>query len=324
MHCRSEAKAFCRNNVCVGCQMAGDGACGGDTPACDTGSGRCVQCVASSDCGLREPVCNTMAKTCGRCTGDGDCLAKAGGPGVCMTHQDGRCATDAETFYVSSRAGCANSVASGGGSAATPLCGPQAAIEALRANRRVLVIRGSTAVPGLSWTSGGGQVSVLGQEEAVVTGMNAAAITVAAGDLYVRNLSVANGNRIGIVARGGATLRLERVRVKDNRNDKPVAGGIFIDGAGFDIKNSVISGNGPGEDGPISWGGLLVKAVTGNLRRLERVSVVNNLQNGVVCAVAISGTGVFAEKNEGTEVTPSCGFMTCPTAGASCGSELVP
>jgi hypothetical protein len=327
MHCRNAERAFCRSNVCVGCVGAGGDACKGETPACDTASGRCVECVASSDCALAEPVCNTQAKSCGPCTSDGQCTGKPGGPAVCMFHQNGRCATDAETLYVSSQSGCG--VGSGAGTAAMPLCTPAAAIAGLTGTRRLLVIRGPMAVPGFSWTTGGAQVSVIGQDAATITGRNAVGITVAAGDLYVRNLSVAGGQQIGIVARGRATLRLEDVRVKDNHNDQaPVSGGILIDGAAFEIKNCLISGNGPGVDGGFTWGGILVKAVSGALRRLDRVSVVDNLAPGVVCASAVTGTGTLVRNNPVLNVTPSCGnasmLMLCSTPSATCGSDLPP
>jgi hypothetical protein len=327
MHCRNETKAFCRDNVCVGCQAAGPRACDGARPTCDLGSGRCVECVASSDCGLAEPVCNTQAQTCGPCSSDAQCLDKPGGPGVCMTHKDGRCARNAETFYVSNQSGCGAGNAAG--TAAMPLCTPQAAITELTASRRLLVIRGPAPVAGFTWTTGGAQVSVIGQDEATVApGIDRDGIVVAGGDLYVRNVSVSGGRRMGIVARNGATLRLEQVKVMDNRRPeseipvRPVAGGILIDGAAFDIENCLISGNGPGVDGDTFWGGIRVKAVSGNLRRLERVSVVDNLDTGVACATAISGTGVFSQNPGRGEITPDCDVRPCPSPSETCGSEF--
>jgi hypothetical protein len=323
LHCQNEGKPFCRDNVCVGCQAAGARACAGARPACDVESGRCVECLASTDCGLAEAVCNTEVKTCGPCRSDGQCSGKSGGPGVCMFHQDGRCASDAEALYVSSRSGCGSG--SGAGSAVTPLCTVQAAVDALTLTRRVLIIRGVGVSPGFSWSGGGPQLSVIGQDGATIFGGNDVGIAIAGGDLYIRDLTV-NGAQVGIVARPGATLRLERVIVKDNQAPAGMytGGGIFIDGAGFDIRNCLISGNGPGVDFDVVWGGLLVRG-SGTPRRLERVSVVGNLETGVVCAaMPIIGIGLFTRNPGQVEITPTCRVRPCPSPSETCGSDLQP
>ena len=198
-------------------------------------------------------------------------------------------------------------------------------MSALTSSRRLLVIRGPMAVPGFSLTSEGSQVSIVGQNDALITGINRTGITLDSRDLYVRDLSVSGGNQIGILARSGATLRLERVKVRDNRNLMPVAGGIFIDGAAFDIKNCLISGNGPGVDElGAFWGGLRVQAASDSLKRLDRVSVVDNQNTGLSCAESIDGTAVFARNPGQGEITPSCDVTPCATLGPSCGSDLQP
>ena len=122
---KDPTKAFCFQNQCVGCGSvpagtggndagastdggstdggaAGTGPCTGATPVCATTgtiAGQCVGCASNADCGGPTPICSP-ANTCTACTSDTQCAAIPGGPGVCMFHQDGRCASDAETIYV--------------------------------------------------------------------------------------------------------------------------------------------------------------------------------------------------------------------------------
>src|ERR1017187_8583366 len=78
------------------------------------------------------------------------------------------------------------------------------------------------------------------QEVPTLTGIastttETATIRVTGGDLYIRGLSVTAGSP-GIWATGGNILRLDHVNVSNN-----TAGGILLDGAGFDIKNTTIN-----------------------------------------------------------------------------------
>jgi hypothetical protein len=206
-----------------------------------------------------------------------------------------------------------------------PFCAPQAALNALTSSRRLLVIRGPRAVPGFSLTSEGPQVSIIGQDDALITGINRTGITLDNRDLYLRDLSVSGGNQIGILARSDGTLRLERVKVKDNRNLMPVAGGIFIDGAAFEIENCLISGNGPGVDElGAFWGGLRVQAARDSLSRLDRVSLVDNENTGLSCAESIDGRAVYARNPGQGDISPSCDVTPCATPGPGCGSDLEP
>ena len=128
--CPTAAKAFCVANQCQGCDVPGAsaggggsdggvrdgggidagflGPCVGAKPVCSntgTVAGQCVQCgtVIHSDgtvtvdgCSGSTPICSS-ANTCTTCTTDSQCSSLGGGPGICMFHQDGRCAAESET-----------------------------------------------------------------------------------------------------------------------------------------------------------------------------------------------------------------------------------
>jgi hypothetical protein len=236
-----------------------------------------------------------------------------------MDHQDGRCATESETIYVQKGGACAP----GGGTSAAPLCSPGDATGLLTPSRRLVVVRG--VVDELSWSLSGGQVTLVGQPAGAVAGTIAAGAsagaTVSGGDLYVRNLTVSCVPDIsdrGIVAQSGAVLRLNRVTVKNCAK-----GGVFVDGAAFDIKNSVVTANGPADNGGLVWGGMRFQGVpAAGPARLEMVTVKDNKQVGVSCSAAISGTGVHASGNiGGVEITSTCGLTPCSPPGPTCGAQ---
>ena len=80
-------------------------------------------------------------------------------------------------------------------------------------------------------------------------------------------------------ATGSLTLRLDRVTVDSCRG-----GGVLLDGAAFDIRNTTITNNGPGQAGATAWGGILVNALpaTGPAK-LSRVTAMDNKQVGIAC-----------------------------------------
>jgi hypothetical protein len=162
-----------------------------------------------------------------------------------MAHQDGRCASDAETLYVGNVGGCSSSDT--GGTASQPLCTLQAALTRLttNANKRLIVLRSSA--DGVSVTNAT-QVSIVGQNSAsIATGAVNPGISVSGtGNLYVRSLNVVGSSvsTMGISAGPGTTLRLERAKVLNNGG-----GGILLNGAAFDFEDVLVSGNGTGIDG---------------------------------------------------------------------------
>jgi hypothetical protein len=250
-----------------------------------------------------------------------------------MAHQDGRCATDAETLYVAANvAGCVSSGTTGG-TKAQPFCGLQPAVTLMgtNASKRLVVLRSISDVVSVANST---QVSVVGQGTAGIrTGVSDPGITLSGtGNLYARDLSVVgdSGYGTGITTAAGTTLRLERVKVVDN-----VGGGILLNGAAFDFNDVLVSGNGSAIDGPTIWSGIYVKSLpnAGAATKLNLVSVVNNSSPGIYCTAAVptvtgSNLTVYASTNggsSGVNVHPTCNITLCtaPLAG-TCGSSLSP
>ena len=320
--CTTAAKAFCFQNKCQGCNTipaspngssdagvsdggassdggVSSGPCTGAKPACATSGpaiGQCVQCVSNADCSGATPVCNTTTNTCTACTSDTQCAAKAGGPGICMFHQNGRCASDAETIYVQNSAGCSG----GTGTLASPYCRSQDGINAVTATKRVVVMRGSVALGIWTASSTAGQISVFGQSNATVSPGGDIGIHIISGDVYIRGLNVqglgATAANAGIVVDTGATVRLDRCLVSKN------AGGLLVhNGAGFEVANSVFAANQTGAGDYGAFGGVsLGSKGTGLPGTFWFNTVVDNQQLGVVCtSTSQSIDGVLLSGNIG-------------------------
>lgn len=296
-------------NTCAPCSI--DSQCEAKSPATKgCASGRCVACSKSEHCGAgAQPVC--VANACTACTGDAQCAAKTDlgpNPGVCMFHQDGRCATDAEAIYVENRAGCA--MAGAGGTAAMPYCQAQTGVDAAAMSpaRRLVVLRGPAGQVGFS-ASVAGQLSVVGQNGAFLApGAAGPGIRVSTGDLYIRGLTVRNSEDTGIVVEAAGTLRMNRCIVKDN-----MKGGLLVNpGAAFDIANCAFDNNGPGIGSFGAFGGVSLGAARmAGPARFWNNTIVNNKAQGVVCERAMQPvTGVLVYQNAGGD-TVNC------TVGAS-------
>jgi hypothetical protein len=289
--CPGDDKPMCLRGLCRKCLGADD--CGNATPACGP-AGRCVECTDDKSCTSTRPVCDLQAQKCVACTSDAQCAKKLGmDPGVCMAHDDGRCATVAETVFVQSVAGCSTMVGAGG-TPAMPYCLAQDGITAATAGGKPLVVmRG----PIDRWSyAGTGTVTVVGQNGAKVVGAGVG-VRVSAGELYLRGLtiSVSGATGTGIVAENGAVLRMNRCLVENNG-----AGGIAVNKAGFDIVNTIIAGNEPGETTPgsgLTFGGVYLDAAPGKPQRFVNDTIVGNKAIGVYCAGAYPVTGLLANGN---------------------------
>lgn len=309
---------------------AGDGggeactACGGSTPVCVAGT--CVECSTSSDCNTdpKEPICDTTAHTCGACSADSQCADKLGpNPGVCMIHQDGRCATDAETVYVQNTTGCDDA---GGATASVPLCSlaPVPAIVMNSDTRTLIVVRGTgdAATTPFARSVTRAEASIVGQQSAVVSSGARPALDIRGGLFYVRGVQLRSSSSVGISASPGtnasATLRLDHVTV-----DSCMGGGILLDGAAFDIRNTTVTNNGPGQQGTTSWGGILVNGLApAGQKNLDLVTIENNRQVGLACAGEIFGSGVFVSDNAGgVQVQTTCNLMACSSKSSTCGAQ---
>ena len=236
-----------------------------------------------------------------------------------MAHQDGRCATDAETIYVQNTAGCA-SASPGGGTATTPYCSLTPAIMALDAAHRVIVIRG--AVGGSTSTiqavGATAPLSIVGQVDAVVAAPGPQTILhVTGADVFIRGVAFKNSLDIGVTVDGGATIRLDTVTFDNNSK-----GGLLVDSSAFDIRNSLFTNNGPGDLLGLAWGGLRLQGLSSSgPQTLAQVTITGNKQVGLSCSSSISGTGVYAASNAGgVDISPTCGVTSCSLAGAGCGA----
>ena len=322
---RDPTQSFCQKGTCVGCAGAGDSACAARNPAkpvCMPG-GACAECATSDDCTVpAKPFCD--ANVCVACTSDDQCQAKAGGPGVCLFQQDGHCATDDESVYVGKN-GAGTCSDSGAGSAQMPYCSAVTAVGvAKRAGKPVLVVLGQVqgpfAVGALS-----APLTVVGRSAIISPVDYADGIVITSGEIYLRALTVA-GNPSGVTGIGvnaqaatGATmvLHMDECTIKNNPG-----GGILLAGTAFDIRNSKVIGNGPGETtaGTI-WGGMRVESLpAGGQASLSMVTIQNNLAPGLTCSAAIQGQGVLATGNA-VDIATSCGVVSCATPSPTCGVQ---
>jgi hypothetical protein len=233
-----------------------------------------------------------------------------------MSHENGRCATEAEVVYVENKTGCASAgVELGAGGPTFPFCGPQLAIDTISASKTVMVISGP--VEGFKWTSGStGPLSVIGRNAgAIVGGLQVGVHLSGPRQLYVRGIVVRRSDLVGIAVDNDATLRVEHSAVQDNGG-----GGIVVDAASFDIRNTRITGNGPGPQG--TSGGMVVSSIpTGGSALLRLVTVQNNMGPGISCSAAIQGEGIFATGNTPVQIATSCGISPCLALGPTCGAQ---
>jgi len=245
------------------------------------------QCTAA----VGKPVCE--ATKCRSCKADSEC---PGGPRVCMWHDDGRCATAAETVTVVD----------------TDL---QGAVANALAQNKALVL-----VPGLADEvvySGNRKLAIVGKGAATINGGNKPGIHVTGGELFVRDL-VVEGSRPGVRATGGKVV-LESLRIRGNPG-----GGILIDNAGFEILNCDIRENGPGDlGGDVYFGGIRTQNLPiGQTKRIERVSLISNKAAGFSCTTAVEGSGIFVSGNAVLDISNTCAVTACQVAGPTCGATL--
>jgi hypothetical protein len=267
---------------------------------------------------------------------------------------DGHCATTSEVIFVEfSAGGCAGA----DGSSAKPYCAPNDGVAAMTVMRHVIVIRGAASSQmTLSTTTGVSPIVIGRQNSSAVAGSipatAATAITVSSDSVLIRDLTVNAGTTptsrgiaatgsgtkltllrvtaslgtgtlgagLGVDAESGATLTMNHCTVTNNS-----AGGILLDGAAFDIENTTVTNNGPGTQGAITWGGILVNnPPASGSKTLNLLTVQNNMGGGVACSAAVSSsaTGVLASSNTvGLDVNTTCGFSSCGAASMTCGAQ---
>jgi hypothetical protein len=307
--------------ACVGCDTGAADVCATLYPTrrvCAP-AGACVECAADIDCpSAAKPACDPLTNVCVACTSDQQCAGRPG-PGVCMTHQDGRCASEGETIYVQQSPACTSASDPTAGTLVLPFCGLDSAVVALSSTRRLFVVRGT--VQGTSSTiqatAGAPQISVVGQQTAVVAGGASPGLRIAGADVYVRDLRLTRSVDVGISAGTGSILRLERVAVDNNGG-----GGILLDTSAFELRSVSVTENGPGTLGLATWGGLaIVNPPPGGPARLELLTIELNKGPGLSCTGAIDGAGILADHNSTVDISPTCGIATCGTASPTCGAQ---
>jgi hypothetical protein len=199
-----------------------------------------------------------------------------------------------------------------------PFCTMQPAVIALTTAKRLIVVRGAVQAANYTIQTNGGspQITLIGQATGSIVGGLYSALVVDAADVYARDISLRVSATVGVVAQNAALLRLDHVSVDNN-----TGGGILVDGAGFEIRNSQITSNGPGDIGGFPWGGIRVQNIQGP-SLLELVTVQNNNQVGISCSAAVTGNGVLASGNAGgVDVSPTCQITPCSPASATCGAQ---
>jgi hypothetical protein len=94
--CKDAAKPICENFACIAKCTKNDDCKSATKDTCNVASGKCVECLASTDCNDTKPVCDTTANTCGKCTANADCSGKAGKPLCLASGACGECKASAD------------------------------------------------------------------------------------------------------------------------------------------------------------------------------------------------------------------------------------
>jgi hypothetical protein len=291
--CSAADKPICTNNTCAGC--ANDGQCkdkNAALPACDETSGQCYECVEDAQCSGGKPICKSHK--CVPCTGDSECAAKPGfeNPGVCMSHQDHRCASDAETIYVEKVAGC--SMGDGMGTKDRPYCVTQDAINNVSGTKRVILLRGAAPHGAFVASLTGAEVSVVGAGAGATISPGAVVgINLSKGTLYVRGVTVKGGMDTGLLAEGtGSVIKLNRCVIIQNK------GGILVNNAGFEINNTIVAENQETQilNGP-TYGGVFLRSAAGKPTVFRNNTIVSNAGLGLQCDANYRTSNLIVAKN---------------------------
>lgn len=264
--CRPCAAADCKGplpfcsatGACAACLTSTD--CPGTTPICSSGScvacnavaapvdgcskrspnkaacspsgplaGQCVSCATDQQCGdPTKPICSPTESACRACTTDIECVAKSSAtPGICMSHEDGRCATAAETVVVNG----------------SDLQG--AITAAVTSGKKLVVVTNDSE---RAVFSGPAKLSIVGKGiiKPTVAGGIKPGLSVTGGQIYLRNLLVTSS--AGGILIDGASFEIENCEVsRNNTGTLGIAkwGGILINNPGMPklLRNVTINEN---------------------------------------------------------------------------------
>jgi hypothetical protein len=312
--CKNEATPICFLGTCVGCKSAAADACSSKDPkfpACGT-EGRCVECIGDSGCSGVTPIC--LQNRCSRCQADEQCRNKSGAdPGVCMSHEDGRCAADTEAIYVKNALGC-SPTNRGFGTASSPFCFTQDALGAVAPSKRLIVMRGpDRALDRINASVSGPAITIVGQNSATISPGGGVGVQISAGDVFIRNLQVKGGSSTGVVVERDGTLHMNRSTIESNG-----AGGIQVNGGGYEITNTVIANNDAAPiavGSPTFFGGVLLSGSGGKPQRFGNNTVVGNKGIGIYCSGMYEVKGVLVHGNANLNV------FGCQTIASKVGEE---
>jgi len=256
---------------------------------------------------------------------------------VCLA--DGHCATEAETVYVQKMTGCSTTAT--GGTSTTPFCQAQAGIASAKsATKPLVVITGTLDPPSAGVTTTiavSYPLTIVGKSHAIITPSSGGdGIGITSGDVYLRNLIVQGSPSTGSSTNPGinatptsgaaVTLHMDTCTVAGNPG-----GGILLNGAAFDIKNTTVTGNGMGTySGSVVWGGILVQSPpSSGSTDLSLLTIQTNDGGGLTCSASIQqGTGVLSSSNSNAllgQIANACAIgVGCTAASSTCGAQSAP
>lgn len=265
------AEPYCSSKgECVACTgLSSCAAADPSTPACDAGTGLCVECTAedATGCGGATPVCESATNTCRACVEHAECTGSA------CDIAEGACFPVADALWVDGAGDCDDG---GPGSEAAPLCTISAALARVSAQTpRAILVRGGAyddplAVPANS------QVAIVraGPAAVTITGVDDESLRVDAGArVYLDGLELAGNTAGSGVGCKNAELWVDRTLVRQQNTSgvaaedcslrlraavltKNIGEGLFMAGGQARIENSFITDNGDKNLAPTPRGGI--------------------------------------------------------------------
>jgi hypothetical protein len=261
--CMDDTKAICEVDAgtCRTC-LTGAECKARDLTKPGCAGGTCYECATNAECTVAatKPICD--GHKCRSCAADTEC----GGPGIC--DESGKCLLEEQVIHLDANAtGCA----AADGTAAKPFCSSDKAVAALAPARATIIVHGPNGQIALNTTAAPilvvGKKNAGGESASLSVGVGAG-LAVISGDVLVRDITAVAGtsaNSKGIVASGATTkVRLLRVNVSTGTGigvqaDTGVSlsmnrcivqgntvGGLLVNGAAYDVANSVFANNGYG------------------------------------------------------------------------------
>jgi hypothetical protein len=276
---------ICAAHVCRACASAAE--CVTRNPSlhgCET-DGECFACTKNAECtdAVTSPICDSHK--CRGCLVDADC--KGVGAEVCM--EDGSCLLATDAIFAEARAiGCP-----GAGTAASPYCAAQKAVDqAVAGSKKAVLLVGTGIFAPISVNATGKSLAIIAKDPVVLepgndanTGNPNIGVSLTDGDLLVRGLEIRKGNTTAVDAEGGV-IRLHRCFIHDNAES-----GLVVKKAGFHVENTVFASNGGGTKANVD-----LEATTSTVKVFRNDTVIGGAGAlaGIVCAQPYSLTGIIA------------------------------